>query len=43
MGTMAWILISIVVILVLLALMVMGIYNKLVALRNRYKKCVLPD
>lgn len=37
MGTVAWILIAIVVVLVLLALMVMGIYNKLVALRNRYK------
>ena len=37
MGTLAWILIAIVVVLVLLALMVMGIYNKLVALRNRYK------
>ena len=37
METQAWILIAIVVILVLFALMVMGIYNKLVALRNRYK------
>ena len=37
MGTVAWILIAIVVVLVLLALMVMGIYNKLVSLRNRYK------
>ena len=37
MGTLAFILIAIVVVFVLLALMVMGIYNKLVALRNRYK------
>ena len=32
-----WFLIAVVVIIVLLALMVMGIYNKLVTLRNRYK------
>ncbi len=37
MGTQAWILIALGVIFVLLALMVIGIYNKLVALRNRYK------
>ena len=32
-----WFLIAVVVIIVLLALMVMAIYNKLVTLRNRYK------
>ena len=37
MGTAAWILIALGVIFVLLVLMVIGIYNKLVALRNRYK------
>lgn len=37
MGTQAWILIAVGVIFALLALMVIGIYNKLVALRNRYK------
>jgi len=37
MGAQAWVLIALGVIVVLLALMVIGIYNKLVALRNRYK------
>jgi len=37
MGTEAWILIALGVICVLLVLSVIGIYNKLVALRNRFK------
>ncbi len=37
MGAAAWFLIVIGVVFVLLVLMVIGIYNKLVALRNRYK------
>jgi len=37
MGALIWILIAFAVIFVLLVLMVIGIYNKLVALRNRYK------
>jgi len=37
MGALIWILIAFAVIFVLLVLMVIGIYNKLVALKNRYK------
>jgi len=36
-GAFLWILVALGVIVVLLALMIIGIYNKLVALRNRYK------
>jgi LemA protein len=37
MGAVAWVLVALGVIFVLLVLMVIGIYNKLVALRNRFK------
>jgi len=37
MGGLIWVLIAVAVIFVLLVLLVIGIYNKLVALRNRYK------
>jgi LemA protein len=37
MGAVAWVLVALGVIFVLMVLMVIGIYNKLVALRNRFK------